>query len=101
MARNYKAAFGVDVGGTKVAVGLVDLTGRILVEAEEPTDQSEPDAPATQAVALLQHVAERAGMEPHEVAGIGGACLVCRTWETAACGPPTSAAGIGTRSDAG
>jgi len=71
MARNYKAAFGVDVGGTKVAVGLVDLTGRILVEAEEPTDQSEPDAPATQAVALLQHVAERAGMEPHEVAGIG------------------------------
>ena len=42
----------VDIGGTKIAVGVVDDCGRVLARAETPTDApdgdrcSNPDAPA-------------------------------------------------------
>lgn len=67
----FRAAFGVDVGGTKIAVGLVDVAGRILAKAEEPTDQSSADAPVAQAVRLMQLVAAEAGLDAAEVIGVG------------------------------
>lgn len=70
-AGRFRAAFGVDVGGTKMAVELLDAAGRILAEAEEPTDQSEPDAPVTQAVRLMRRVAAEAGVAAGGVAGVG------------------------------
>ena len=35
---------GVDLGGTKIAVGVVDEKGRILVESRRPTPMRDPDA---------------------------------------------------------
>jgi glucokinase len=41
---NRKQIIGTDVGGTKIAVGLVDLHGNILASIREPTDVSNPKA---------------------------------------------------------
>ena len=71
MAPRPEAAFGVDVGGTKIAAGLVDSAGRILAEAEESTDQSGPDAPVAQVVSLLETVIRASGLEARRIGGVG------------------------------
>ena len=61
-------AIGLDVGGTKIAGGVVDDTGAVLVEIVEPTPE-DSDAPAVTAVLL--DVIERLRAKHQDVAAIG------------------------------
>lgn len=59
-------AVGVDIGGTKIAVGVVDPSGRILTQVRRPT---RPDDPASIDAAIADAVAEVAG--EYEIGAIG------------------------------
>ncbi|MEN9752494.1 MAG: hypothetical protein RL670_185 [Actinomycetota bacterium] len=59
-------AIGIDIGGTKIAGGLVDATGTIVRESRVPTPSSDPDAIVSAVVSLAQELA--AG---EEVLGVG------------------------------
>jgi len=60
-------AIGVDVGGTKVAAGVVSPEGKLLNEVRYPTDN---DSPEELIAGILQAVSEvRSGFE------VGGVCL--------------------------
>lgn len=49
---------GIDVGGTKMASGLVDYSGRILHRGHEATDQSSMSSAADQLVRIVQQYEE-------------------------------------------
>jgi len=58
----------VDIGGTKIAVGMVDENGRVLSKMESPTDPDRYAAGLDRIAAMLRHTAENAGVE---IKGIG------------------------------
>lgn len=58
-------AIGVDVGGTKIAAGVVDGSGRIAEREEYPSDVHEPGALVDQIVELVSQV------DADDVAGVG------------------------------
>ena len=63
---------GVDIGGTKIAVGVVDQSGRVLARNECTTDvQRGFDHAMRQVTTLLRQCAERAEVKLH---GIGIGC---------------------------
>ncbi len=63
---------GVDIGGTKIAVGMVDQFGRVLARSDCPTDVPRGfDHAMRQVTALLRQCAERAEVKLH---GIGIGC---------------------------
>ncbi len=63
---------GVDIGGTKIAVGMVDQEGHILAKKECPTDVPRGfDHAMRQVAALLAQCAEQAGVK---LRGIGIGC---------------------------
>ncbi len=60
---------GVDIGGTKIAVGLVDETGRVLSRAETPTLADRGYAEAIdRTTEILRQVSDKAGQK---ITGIG------------------------------
>ncbi|TDB37773.1 MAG: ROK family protein [Actinobacteria bacterium] len=62
-------AVGVDVGGTRIAVGLVERKGRLVKEAKVLTPRNGPFAVVD---AVIELVAETiSGTHPSEIAGIG------------------------------
>jgi glucokinase len=65
-------AVGVDIGGTKVAVGIVDCHGRVKREQTLATDRAVPAVTMVERIgsAILQLIDE-AGMERGQIAGIG------------------------------
>jgi glucokinase len=68
-------AIGIDIGGTKIAGGLVDRSGRVLAELEEPTP------PRSGAVVIATILLELVGRlrEGHDVSAIGvGAAGIAR-----------------------
>lgn len=62
-------AVGVDVGGTRIAVGLVERKGRIMKDAKRLTPKSGPFAVVDEIIACIEEV--MTGVQPSEVAGIG------------------------------
>lgn len=63
---------GVDIGGTKIAVGIVDQSGRVLARGECPSDPPRGFDHAMQRVTgLLHQCVERSGVKLH---GIGIGC---------------------------
>jgi glucokinase len=62
-------AVGVDVGGTKIAVGLVERKGRLLKQSTRNTPTSGPFAVVDAVIAVIDEVL--VGIHPSEVAGIG------------------------------
>ena len=69
---NAQLAIGIDIGGTKIAGGLVDRTGTVHAELEEPTP---PRSGAVVIATILLDLVARL-REGHEVVGIGvGAIL--------------------------
>ena len=62
-------AVGVDVGGTRIAVGLVERKGRIVKDAKRMTPKTGPFAVVDTIIDLVEEVS--AGVQPSEVAGIG------------------------------
>jgi glucokinase len=64
---------GVDIGGTKIAAGVVDDVGTILDEATEPTPATDPKALATAVAGLVDRLR---GTHEVEAVGIGAAGFV-------------------------
>jgi len=62
-------AVGVDVGGTRIAVGLVERKGRILKESKKLTPQGGPFAIVDAIIESVQDVTS--GVHPSETAGVG------------------------------
>jgi glucokinase len=58
----------VDIGGTKIAVGMVDDAGRVLSKTESATDAQQYDRGLTSVVRMLRKVAQDA---EQEISGIG------------------------------
>jgi glucokinase len=58
----------VDIGGTKIAVGLVDDRGKVLVRAQVPTDADRYDQGIERIVRMLRESAATAGVQ---ISGIG------------------------------
>jgi glucokinase len=58
----------VDIGGTKIAVGMVDDAGRVLSRIQTPTDPNDYAAGIEQITSLLGKVAKEAGAK---ISGIG------------------------------
>ena len=58
----------VDIGGTKIAVGMVDDSGRVLAKMEEPTNPDRYDSGIAAIERMLRETAAKAGVE---LAGIG------------------------------
>lgn len=65
-----RAAFtiGIDLGGTKVAVGAVDGRGKILAQRKEPTEKSSPRALTDQIAGLVEEICAEQNSKP---SGIG------------------------------
>ena len=63
MSRTYTV--GIDIGGTKVAVGLCDAQGNVLAERKEPT--TDPAAVVSQVAALISDT----DIQVSEIAGMG------------------------------
>jgi glucokinase len=70
---------GVDVGGTKVAAGVVDEHGRIIEKLQRTTPAA---SPAQTAEVIGDVVAELRGRHPAEAVGIGAAGFVEETRST-------------------
>ena len=70
MRSSSKAVIGaIDIGGTKIAVGVVDENGRVLSKLESPTDAAEKYSSALERIAgMLREAAQSAGVE---IDGIG------------------------------
>jgi glucokinase len=58
----------VDIGGTKIAVGVVDENGRVLSRMQAPTDANDYSAGLTLIARMLRETAQKAGVE---LTGIG------------------------------
>ncbi|WP_062073515.1 ROK family glucokinase [Demequina sediminicola] len=66
-------AVGVDIGGTKIAVGVVDDDGRILEQVRRPT---QPEAPESIDAAIADAVTELATRYEFEAVGLAAAGFV-------------------------
>lgn len=62
-------AVGVDVGGTRIAAGLVERKGRIVKDAKVLTPKSGPFAVVDAVIDLVERVT--AGVQPSELSGVG------------------------------
>lgn len=62
-------AVGIDVGGTRIAAGLVERKGRTIKEAKVLTPKGGPFAVVDAIIELVEQVS--AGVHPSEIAGIG------------------------------
>ena len=60
----------VDIGGTKIAVGVVDDNGRVLARAETPTDTNNYEAGIDAIVRMLRQTEKDSGMKLRGI-GIG------------------------------
>ena len=58
----------VDIGGTKIAVGIVDDNGKVLSRMQAPTDPNRYDDGITVISMMLRETAAKAGVE---LSGIG------------------------------
>ena len=65
----------VDIGGTKIAVGMVDEDGRVLSKMESPTDPDRYPESLDRIAAMLRDTAKSAGVEISGI-GIGSTGLV-------------------------
>jgi len=62
-------AVGVDVGGTRIAAGLVERKGRVVKDSKRLTPKTGPFAVVDAIIELVGEVT--AGIQPSEIAGVG------------------------------
>jgi glucokinase len=74
-APNQHVFIGVDIGGTKIAAGLVDAQGTILTQLRTPmisnSDAASAVARVRSAIETVLAEAEKSSVDQHAVAGIG------------------------------
>src|SRR5438876_2728112 len=66
MKLNGQTAIAIDVGATKVAAGLVDMSGRVHGRVQEPLTRQGGQPAVRQVLGLVQHLAQCT-----EAAGVG------------------------------
>lgn len=65
-------AIGIDIGGTKIAVGLVDEHGNVISQQSLKTDPSKtPTALIAETAAVVSTLLDTSGIAPEDVKGIG------------------------------
>lgn len=65
-------AVGIDIGGTKTAIGLVDQSGQVLAKNTLPTDHSVPPSEMVDRIAAaVKQLATAAGIKETDILGIG------------------------------
>jgi glucokinase len=68
-------AIGIDIGGTKIAVGAVDDKGAVLARAEFPTESASGfDRAVKRIVSAIDQVTTQVGWRREELGGIGIGC---------------------------
>jgi glucokinase len=67
---------GVDVGGTKVAGGLVDVDGTVLAERRAATPSTSPEQVIEVVASVVEALLDEAGGRPVEAVGLGAAGLI-------------------------
>jgi len=68
-ASPYLAA--VDLGGTKIAAGILSMQGEILLRVEEPTRQLGPQQGIEQIADLIRSLLLRTGLDAGQILGLG------------------------------
>lgn len=68
---SYGYVIGVDVGGTKIAAGLVDSKGRIHNPIRTPTDTSSPDASIKSIASAVEALISQSGVDRKFIQGVG------------------------------
>ena len=66
-------AVGVDLGGTKIAAGVVDEAGRIMLETRRPTPTESADAVVE---AIVEVIEELRAQHPVTSVGVGAPCFI-------------------------
>jgi glucokinase len=66
-----KYLVGVDLGGTKIHVGISDLQGNIVAEAKEDTVRISEKAVLEQISSLINEMLKKEKVEPSQICGIG------------------------------
>ncbi|MGD0471201.1 MAG: ROK family protein [Terriglobales bacterium] len=71
-SRKSRVVAGVDIGGTKIAIGLIDYAGKVIVRGETPThvDQG-PEAASARMIEILRTYTQQTGSP---ISGIGIGC---------------------------
>ncbi|WP_127534578.1 ROK family protein [Paenibacillus kobensis] len=64
-------AVGIDIGGTKTAIGLVDANGQALAKTTLPTNPSSPSHMVDEIAAAANKLMEDSGVSASELLGIG------------------------------
>ena len=67
-------SIGIDIGGTKIAGGLVDAEGRLVEQARRDTPAQDAEAIITGTVDLIRELAEKARAYGDETPKVGVAC---------------------------
>ncbi len=62
-----KRVLAIDIGGTKIAVGIVDVHGKVLAKASAKTPRGDPDA----VVAVARKLSDELGFDPGRGQAIG------------------------------
>ncbi|CEG28603.1 ROK family protein [Bacillus sp. B-jedd] len=66
-----KKAIGIDIGGTKVAAGIVAETGELLFRSEVRSDSSDKEKMFTRVVEAVELVLEKSSLSIVDIEGIG------------------------------
>jgi glucokinase len=83
-----RPALALDVGGTKLAAGVVDAGGRLMTWARTPTPAGlDAEALWRTVSALLDGVLAEAGLEPADLAGVGCGCGGPMEWPAGVVSP--------------
>ncbi len=73
--KEFSKAIGIDIGGTKIAVGAVDGKGAVLARAEFPTESTTGfDHAMKRIVSAIDQIATQVGWRREELCGIGIGC---------------------------
>lgn len=74
-AGNGPYVLGIDIGGTKLAAGVVTLSGEVISQDRVPTLAAQgPDPVIDRLIALCRHVVELAGVAWSDIAAAGVGC---------------------------
>lgn len=69
---NQKIVAGIDIGGTKTLIGLVDRTGHILVSQQFPTDiNDDPKTHIEKCIDTVHNCMKKIGIDDQSILGIG------------------------------
>jgi glucokinase len=68
---SYPLTIGVDLGGTKLAVAIVDPTGHLVLKQKHPVDKETAATSVCQIARVIAEVLGAAGLAPAQISGIG------------------------------